>query len=419
MNRIAAVRDEGGAALVAGILILALIAMLGLAVLQTVDVQSHQSGLERQGEAAFNLAESALNAEASLLQAQWPSSLSTAYPVCNQSSTPSSTCPAGSVIAGFTSSYAGPDFASPTWSVQVIDNNVGSPNYYSDSVLSSPQLQHYDSNTDNTLWLRADATVGSAHRIVVAQVLRTSTVVSLPQNVITSGGVSTSNNGSKIIIQATDPISQLTGGIALRCTTSQTPSNSNPCAGWDQSKGQLSPAGAYQTGYVDPNGGYQTLSPQTLAALRNTAQSNGTYYGPGSCPPLGQTGVVFIENANCTYTGSGPLNWNSETSPGAIVVATGTLTFSANINFYGIIYMANGQGTVPSSGPCTSAQQNLVFTVQGGGSLHGGLFVDKCGTVNAGDKSYDVQYDTNAFGGLQTFSTPSMALSTFRIVPNS
>jgi hypothetical protein len=423
MNRLKLLREEGGTALVAGIIILMVITLLGLAVLQWSDVQSHQTGVELSGERAFNLAESALNAEASLLPANWPLTPFQAYSVCNQSSTQSSTCPAGSVTAGFNTTYAGSGFAIPpsTWSVQVIDDNAGNNGYYSDSILSSSQLQHWDSNINNRLWIRADATVQGQHRIVVEQVIRQVHVLSLPQNVVTSAGLITSNNGNKIIIQATDPNSGLAGAVALRCTNaSGQPSYGDPCAGWDPTHGQLSPANDYQMGYVDPGGNYQTLSGGTLGLLRLTALENGTYYGPGQCPPLGQSGILFVEDANCSYSGTGNTNWNSDSAPGAIVVASGTLTFNANVNFYGIIYMANGQGKVPSSGPCTpQTPENLVFTVQGGGSLHGGLFVDKCGTVNAGDKAFDIVYDANAFSGFKTISNPAPALNTFRILPNS
>jgi hypothetical protein len=80
--------------------------------------------------------------------------------------------------------------------------------------------------------------------------------------------------------------------------------------------------------------------------------------------------------------------------------------------------MADGQGSVPTSGMCTSTQQNNVFTVHGGGSLHGGLFVDKCGTVDAGDKAFDIVYDVKAFGGVQTYAQPSLEQNTFRLLGN-
>ena len=67
--------------------------------------------------------------------------------------------------------------------------------------------------------------------------------------------MSTENNGNKIIIEATDSSSGLTGPVDVRCADSGTPSNGDPCLGWDANKGQLSPASAYQAAYTDPAGG--------------------------------------------------------------------------------------------------------------------------------------------------------------------
>jgi Tfp pilus assembly protein PilX len=422
MRRFRALQDESGSALIAGILILTIISMLGVVILQAANVQSHQTAGERAGEQAFNLAESTLQAEASLLQHAWPSTSAGAFPVCTQASTPSATCPQSSVSTGFTSTYAGSAFASATWSVQVVDDNVtgvSDPNFYSDSILTNGSLARWDSNTDNKLWIRADATIGGQHRILVASIGRQQNVVVLPQAVLTSGGVSTSNNGNKVIIEAKDPDSGLSGSVDLRCNG--TPSYGDPCAGWDPGKGQLDPPSASQTNYTDPTAGFQALTDGVINDLRQTAESAGTYYN-GTCPTYGATGVLFVENApsgGCSYTGTGGVPWGSDSTPATLIIANGTLSFGANVNFYGIVYMVNGQGTAPSSGQCTSAQQNNVFTVDGGGSLHGGLFVDKCGTVDAGDKAFDIVYDVKAFGGVKTFTPASLALNTFKVVGNN
>jgi len=412
----AGVTDERGFALVTSIIVLAIVLTLGLVALQITDVQTHQTGNEVRGEAAFNMAESALDAEASQLQLAWPTA-APGYPACNQASTVGTGCPGTSLTSSFNSAYSGPQFANPVWSTQVIDDANG-PSYYADSLAGT--APSYDSNGDDKLWIRAEATVGGQRRIVVAQMLRQVVVVNLPQNVITSGGLHTSNNGNKIIIEAKDPNSGLTGGVALRCGTASTqPTYGDTCAGWDPKQGQLDPAGAYQTAYTDPGGGYQALSNATIQSLRNTALLNGTDYPPGQCPPYGATGVLFVESANCTYSGTGGQPWGTDATPVMLIIANGTLTFGANVNFTGIIYMVNGQGTTPAPGQqCSAAQWNQVFTVQGGGALHGALFVDKCGTVDAGDKAFDIDYDTNAFKSARAYATPALAKNTFRIVPN-
>jgi Tfp pilus assembly protein PilX len=416
-------RDESGSALIAGVIILMVILVLGAVAVQYADSQSHQTRTERAGEAAFNLAESVLEAEVSVLANNWPSTAASAYPVCTQGSTAGATCPSGGVAAGFNTTYAGAGYASPTWSAQVVDDDVSGvadTNYYSDSILANSQLAHYDLNADNKLWIRASATAQGQTRTVVGLVTRQTEVVDLPKNVLTTGGVWTENNGNKIIIEATDPSSGLTGSADVRCTPSNHPPSPNygdHCAGWDPKHGQLDPASAYQLNYTDPVTPFQAVSNGTIEELRQSAQYSGTYYPAGQCPPEYTHGVLFIENANCSYTGQGTV-WNSESAPGAIIVANGTLNLGG-LTFYGVIYMLDDQGLVPSTTTCTSAQQNQVFSTSGSMLINGGLFIDRCGTAAIGEKGLDLQYDTAAFGGLRVYQTPSLALSTFRVIGNN
>lgn len=424
MRRISLTAQESGSALIAGIIVLMVVMMLGSVAIQYANVQSHQTGSERSAEAAFNVAESALQAEGTLLGSSWPSTSASAWPVCTQASTSTSTCPQSAIAEGFNQTYAGSAYKTITWSVQLVDDNVSGvadSNYYSDSILTNASLAHYDANSDNKLWIRASATVEGRTKTVVSEISRQSYVVDLPQNVITSGGVTTSNNGNKIIIEAKDSTSGLSGTVAVRCNPSGgTVNYGDPCAGWDPKHGQLDPANSYTLKYVDPTNSYQTLSSGELQALRQSAQFGGTYYATGTCPTLGTTGVLFIENANCSYTSN--TQWGSDTNPVALIVASGTLTINAT-KIYGIVYLADGQGTAPTTGLCTAAQQNAVLTVGGSGAIHGGVFIDKCGTATVGDKgstdSFDLVYDTAVFNGFRTYATPSLALSTFRVIGNN
>jgi hypothetical protein len=50
---------------------------------------------------------------------------------------------------------------------------------------------------------------------------------------------------------------------------------------------------------------------------------------------------------------------------------------------------------------------------------YGAIFADKCGTVDASEAKFDVNFDTNAIGGVKAFATPALAKNTFRIIPNS
>jgi Tfp pilus assembly protein PilX len=408
--------DEGGFAVATALLILMIISLLSVAVLQTVNVESHQSGHEVANEASFNLAESVLDAESLQVQEAWPGTSAAAFPAtCNQSTSSVSHCPGTNLTSAYGSTYAGVSYGSPTWSVELIDDSGGS-SYYSDSLASNPTT--YDANADNRLWLRATATVWGQREIVVTQITRQTEALTIPQATVTAGAVETENNGNKVIIEGRDKPANLTGNVNLRCVLDRgdsAPSNNDSCAGWIDSKGQLD--GTYQTGYTDPNGGYSTLTAAQLAELKATAQNNGTYYN-GVCP-TSLNGVVYVDNlgtAKCSYNGG---NWNSDSAPGALIFASGQLEFNGNATYTGVIYMANGQGTAPTSGLCTKALQDLVFYVHGGATVNGSIFADKCGLVDAGEAGSDIVYDSNASSGLKAFATPSLAKNTFRIIPHS
>lgn len=416
--------DESGFALVSAIIILFVLLGLGMAVLSQADVQSHQTGVEASGEATYNNAEGALDSEANLLQQSWPTA---ATSTCTQSSSASTFCPGSALTNSFSTTYTGHYFTSPQWTVQIVDDSGGeSANYYTDSAAST--APSYDANGDGKVWIRAQTVIGGQKRIVVSEMVRQTTIVSLPHNTITSGGAFTSNRGNKVIIETADaaPGSSLTGSINVRCgSSSYTPSYGDACEGWDPSKGQLDPASNYQGGYVDPSGGYTAVSQSSLASLKQAAQSNGTYYN-GTCP-TSLTGLVYVDNppgGGCSYTGG---NWNLSSFPpattdvpGMIIMGDGTLTFNGNISYFGVIYMVNASGTTPTSGACTSAQQNgPVFMVHGTGSIYGSIFVDKCGTIDAGSSAYNIIFDSAAFNAATAYAQPSLAKNTFRIIPNS
>jgi hypothetical protein len=439
-------REEAGSALVAGIIILFIILGFGLAALSTADVQSHQTGHEASGEAAFNLAEGALDAEADLLQQSWPSAATT---TCNQSSSASTYCPGSAVTNSFSTTYAGKWFTNPTWSVQLVDDSGCSgsvcetSNYYLDSIRSSApsydKAGKSDGSADDKVWIRAQANVGGQQRIVVAEMVRTKQVIELPKNVITAGGTFTSNDGNKVIINANDNAYGATGAgpLNIRCSTSG-PTYGDTCAGWDPNKGQLSPSGDYSGSYVDPNGGGSPVSQNILNELKYTAQSANTYYN-GVCPSS-LAGIVYVDNppgGKCSYT-SGAYNgpWTSSgcpstsptpcpattASPGAVIFGSGTLEINGPVDYYGIIFMVNpGSTATGSGGICTSsdlAAAGPIFWVHGGANIFGGIFVDGCGVDNAGDSAANVDYDSAAFSGFSAYPTPQLAKNTFRVISN-
>jgi Tfp pilus assembly protein PilX len=417
-------RDESGSALVAAILILFIILGLGMAVLTQADVQTSQTGVEATGEATYNHAEGALEAQAHRLQQAWPTA---ATSTCNQSSPPSTFCPGTALTSSFNTTYTGHRYANPQWTTRIVDDSGGtSADYYDDQAAST--APSYDANGNGKVWLRAETVIQGQKRIVVAAMVRQVTIVELPRNTITSGGVFTSNRGNKVIIQTTDaaPGSSLTGSVNVRCGDSTyVPSYGDACEGWDPRQGQLDPASSYQGGYVDPNGGYTAVSQADLASLKQAAQSNGTYYN-GTCP-TSLRGLVYVDNPPggiCSYLGG---TWNMSSSPptntdvpGMIIMGDGSLEFNGNIDYFGVIYMVNASGRTPTSGACTTAEQNgPVFMVHGTGSIYGSIFVDKCGTIDAGSSAYNIIFDSRAFNAATAYAQPNLAKNTFRIIPNS
>jgi hypothetical protein len=250
--------------------------------------------------------------------------------------------------------------------------------------------------------------------------VRTDSVVTVPDNTVTAGAVFTENLGNKVAIEAHDQSSGLTGNVEVRCgtPTTQPVQGQGNCLGWSQDKGQLDPSTAYGAGYVDPNGGYQTLTNSQITALVQTAQqaTPSTYYGAGTCPPAGTAGVVVVANANCSYQGND--NWNTAANPGALIFLKGSVSFTGNETFYGVVYMANQTGTIP---PCTGATLDAspLVTIQGNAVVDGAVFVDRCGVVAVGDSHTNITFSTNSLAGLYAAQSAMPAQNTFRIIPNS
>jgi Tfp pilus assembly protein PilX len=135
--------SESGNALISALLIMALMAMFGMALLATVDTQQRESGRERQRESAFQMSEAVLNAQIYRLSSRWPASstgsvtdsVGLPYPdACTNTST-SADCPNGTALAA---TLTGPDYdPNVTWTTQIRDNSAAEPNFYSDSLLAS------------------------------------------------------------------------------------------------------------------------------------------------------------------------------------------------------------------------------------------------------------------------------------------
>ena len=419
-------RQDDGFALVPALAVIVIVLLLGAALLATVNAQTNQSGAEREREGAFQVAESALNSQLTQLSRTWPTSAATAYPACTQASAASATCTGPTLTANFTAATggAGPnggsDFATaPAWSSRVIDDVDGS-SYYSDTLATrSPAPCACDANGDGSVWVRSEATVAGKRSVVVSLAEQSQPrVETLPSATIVAGWFETTNNGKKVIVDAVGS-SAAAGTVAVRCSTG--PDRGDPCLGYDPGKGQLSPADAYQSGYVDGTGvpnatNRSILDAAALARLKARAQSLGTYY-PSGCPSTLTGAMVYIENANCSYGSNS--QFNSAANPGVVVFAAGTLSLGGTSDYYGLIYNANGQGTAPSSGPCTSSFQNEVVSLGGNTAVHGAIMVDKCGGVSAGASGVNIIFDANVFANVISNGTAAGVKNSFRIIAGS
>jgi len=422
-------RSEDGFAIAPAMAVMVIVLALGAAVLTTVNVQSNQTRVESAGEGAFEVADSALNSHLLNLSRSWPTS-SAPYPACNQATTATTTCMGTALATNFTTSAspaAGPNGGSnfssgPAWSARVIDD-VGGSGYYSDTLATqTPAPCACDANANGKVWVRAEASVGGRRTVIVSLAEQGEPVLEeLPTASIIAGWFTTTNNGKKVIVDAQGN-SATAGVVAVRCDTG--PDKNDPCLGYDPGKGQLSPSDAYQKGYVDGTGipnatNRKILDAEALARLKARAQTLGSYYATG-CPPTLTGALVYVENptnGTCSYTSNS--QFNSAANPGVIIFAGGQVSLGGTSDYYGLMYMANRQGTAPASGPCTAAHQNSVVNLGGNTEVHGAILVDMCGGVIAGSSGTNITFDANVFGNVVSNGIAGGVKNSYRIIPTS
>ncbi len=418
-------RDERGFVLITAMIVLAVFMTLTVAMVTIVDVQTNQTGHERSGEAAFNLAVGALQAEAYQLQLAWPATSAQALPACSQSTSQQAGCEGAALAQELQTTTPGPDYAHATWSAQAFDNTSSAY-----SLTLARTAPAWDANGDNSMWARAQATANGQTRTVAERVTRRLVTIPLPENLVTAGAIYTSNNGQKTIID--DSNSGAVGWIDVRCGTSATTPQygQGNCLGWDSSQGQLGPAGtAYGAGYTDPTGTSSTLSSVQLQGLVQTAAAAGTLYDENGtsyvtsygtftahqgCPPEPTSGVVVVAGTGtCSYTGNS--TWNTSAAPGALIFLTGSVYFGGSETFNGVLYMANlsGVGGTPPACQLTSA---ALVTLHSNAALNGAVYADGCGVVNAGDSAGNLNFMLSAVFTLQSYAAATPAPGTFRVV---
>lgn len=396
-------RDEDGNLVVISIMMVTLMLVLGTSALSTVDTQTDVTKRERQHESTFNLTEGVLNAQAFVLGRLGTGSSTNPFPAtCTQVSS-SALCPSPAQLARTYGAASQGDYnAATTWQTQVRDNPTGS--FYSAAAVQAAAA--YDLNDDNQLWVRSQATVRNRTRIIVALIRVDEIPITFPNYAIAGGWFETSNNGRKVIVDATGSL-----GIGVRCTS---PPQSDGCLDYSPGKGQLEPAGAYELDYTDDPG----IRADEMQALEDFARANGTYYTGCPTNPNGQ--VVVVESGNCSYNNSAPPApgaskcCNAAAKPGLFVMKCGSLSIGGNIEFHGIVYVPNK--TSPTSP--TWCSSGAVVTTQGTSLILGGVIVDGPGGVVSGSSGLNVKYNPNAFLAISTAGTAGVVQNTWREIPD-
>jgi Tfp pilus assembly protein PilX len=400
-------RNETGSTLIAAVLVVFIMLAFGLALLAATDTQSKTSAHDRTRESSFNLAEAAMNAHVLQLTrpSGWPT-VANAPSACDPTSGANATCPQPAALQG---AYTGGDYgttpcatsSAPAWQTMVRDSQ--GEQYWNASYATT--RVPYDQNGDGVVWLRSQATTQCHTIAVVSQVAQNQVPIAFPQNVVTANWFQTTNKGKKVIVDTRGSGSQ-PAAIVTRCsglTTAQ-------CLNYPADKGQVQPPAVR----ADSNGSSTTLTDAQLQALKAQAQASGSYYA--GCPsPVNSTTLSSPANGAPVYVANCPVlsigsntQVNSAAKPGALIIENGTLELGGTSSFYGLIYMANKQG---SSG--------AVVTIGGSAQIWGIVSIDGLGGLVAGSSKTNLINDPRAATLLRGAAGAVINKNTFRIVPTS
>jgi Tfp pilus assembly protein PilX len=432
-------RDEDGFVMVAAIILLTVILGLGLGLLLFSDAQQTASGREQATEAAFNVAEAALNAQIGQLSRKWPNpesaSPETEMPkTCTASeSTETNDCPSPTDLKldpnTGTTSCSGKDAwgssLSNQWTTYVRNDPEESLNFNSKE---EEKLHSYTEHAETgALWVRAVGVVQCHAVAVVSLVTRLRVELNFPKDAIAANWFKVTNKGNKVIVNRDGKASAEAGAVSMRCES--VPAGQE-CEEYEASKEQVSP----------PIEGKSTTPPTTLTTsqletLRDEAKAHGTFYSataPYHCP-ASMTELEGVKLSSSTESprapvyieGCGALNIkaNGEAnceagkleeppSPGFLVLANGTFELSGTSSYCGIIYAANLENLKTS-----------VVKLQGGTVVVGGIVVDGGGGIEFGSSGNggnpaNLVYDTRAFNDLTISAGAAATRNSFRILPS-
>ncbi len=423
--------------MVAAVVLLTVIMGLGLGLLLFADNQQKASARQQASEAAFNVAEAALNAQVGQLSRKWPfkeqprteaEAVAEMPRVCTATgtSTEANDCPnptdlkldpnTSSTTCPGTDAWGQP--LSNQWTTYV-RQEVGTNSLFNSTEVQ-PRLSYAESEAGG-LWVRSVGVVQCHPVAVVTLVTRLSVILSPPVDAIAGNWFKVTNSGKKVIINREGEGQP--APVSMRC-------ESPPLAGCEQYEGgekeQVSP----------PIEGHSTTASTTLtssqlATIKSEAQAYGKLYSstaPYHCPTsmselegvklsTGARTPVYIEGcgkltiaangeANCTP--SKPL---APESPGFLVIANGTFEMSGNSTYCGVIYAANLENL-----------NEAVVKLQGGTVVVGGIIVDGAGGIEFGSSGQggnpaNLVFDSLAFHNLNISAGAAATRNSFRILP--
>ena len=428
---------EDGWVLVSAIVLMAIMLTVGLASFAFVDTNQQRSRESRERESSLSLAEAALYAQGFALTRNWPNPAKQLGADCSSAAAVTSTtlfCPDRDTLAkgtsgnGSVAQLANVDLdGAAAWTTKVRDNYGGLKAAYDPSVADGqlteggvpcPQTPcRMDFNGDRQLWVYAKATVRGRPRTVVARLKLEQLRESVPQAGVVAGALDVTNNGNKLMLDGTG------SSVIVRCS----PLSSATCMSYDSGKGQLTPAPQSTPG--QPN----FMTPAQLERFKARAMTDGTYFAAGTCPSSADElsgAVVWVEQCSTSYANNiGPFKTpcvvpntlssnciNATNKPGLLIWHCGTLRFTGNYTFYGIVYVVNNSdgtcGSFPAkSGGCPSG---WVYESGGGAGVLGALVTDGGGCVLIGSNSLNMKYDANVFNSVTSYGTVGLVQNTWR-----
>jgi hypothetical protein len=320
------------------------------------------------------------------------------YPAwCTPAST-STRCPSSPAL---TSAFASAAAAGATWNTTVRDDGA-SPldTFYSEAAIANQP--GYDANKNGRLWVRAQATARGQTRTIVALVQAQQQEEDILHAAVAAGRLDLTNDGNKPLIDGGGP-------VMVRCA--MVPSDPNgPCLGQEFGSGRFKDQPDLMqflqtqipgtTPTSNPSLG-PAMTPDAVARLKARAIADGTYFQ--TCDPTKLSGdVVWVVQGTCAAPAG---NINSADKPGMLILEKGTISVTAQTDFYGVVYALNA-GSPPISGP--------VVTVHADGVIHGGVLVDGPGVVEVGSSKSNVVYNPNVFKAVESYGTAGVLQNTWR-----